>query len=104
MEFHYYYLIQDFMGIILAFIGIRMFMLYLRIASVKKLSKNAILFLVKYALAILSGSNLLMHQFGFKPWILSGVLIIISVIISPRVNTVSMPSYTPEEPDVSDAI
>lgn len=89
MEFHYYYLIQDFVGVMLSFIGIRMFALCVKIISVKKLSRNSILLLIKYALYVISGVNLLMHEFGFKPWILSIFLIICSMIITSIVNAKS---------------
>lgn len=89
MKFHYYYLIQDFVGVMLAFIGIRMFLLCLKIIKSKKLTKNGLLLLIKYALFTLSGANLLMNPFGFKPWIISIVLMIISIGITSKIGTTS---------------
>lgn len=89
MKFHYYYLIQDFIGIMLAFVGIRMFLLCLKFIKGDKLTKNGLLLLIKYALFTLSGANLFMNSFGFKPWILSIVLMIISFAVTPKVRTTS---------------
>lgn len=89
MEFHYYYLIQDVLGVLLCFLGVRMVYLCLKIISIRGFSKNSILFLIKYNLLILAGANLLFNNFGFKPWILSIVLIITSVIITLKHNKLS---------------
>lgn len=84
MEFHYYYIIQDVVGVLAAFIGIRMFTLCLKISLTKKLSLSSVLLLIKYILVTLAGANLLLHEFGFKPWILSIILIFISAIITQK--------------------
>lgn len=84
MEFHYYYLIQDIVGLIAAFIGLRMVTLCFRIMLSGKMSKNILLILLKYALVTISGVNLLINQFGLKPWIISIILIFISTIIAPK--------------------
>ncbi|WP_263346084.1 hypothetical protein [Paraclostridium sp. AKS81] len=39
MEFHYYYIIQDIVGVLMAFIGIRMFTLSIRMILSSKKSK-----------------------------------------------------------------
>lgn len=80
MEFHFYYIIQDIVGVMLAFLGIRMFILCLKIISVNKLSKGSVLLLIRYALMILSGVNLLLNSFGAKPWIVSAVLMIVALV------------------------
>lgn len=84
MEFHYYYLIQDIVAVMVAFIGIRMFALCIRMILSGKSSKNTILITIKYALVTLSGVNLLINQFGLKPWMISIILIFISNIITPK--------------------
>lgn len=84
MEFHYYYLIQDIIGLIVSFIGLRMVTLCFRIMSSSKMSKNIFLILLKYILVTISGVNLLINQFGLKPWIISIILIFISTIIAPK--------------------
>ncbi|WP_042274601.1 hypothetical protein [Faecalimicrobium dakarense] len=89
MEFHYYYLIQDFLGVLLCFLGIRMVYLCLRIIYIESLSKNSILFLIKYSLFILAGAILLFNNFELKPWILSMILIITSAIITLKHNKLS---------------
>lgn len=84
MEFHYYYLIQDIIGLIVAFIGLRMFMLCFRMILSRKISKNTFLITLKYALVTVSGVNLLINQFGLKPWIISIILIFLSATIKPK--------------------
>lgn len=80
MEFHYYYIIQDIVGVLMAFIGIRM------ILSSKK-SKNGILISISYALITIAGINLLFNNFGLKPWIVSIILILLSLLITNIVKT-----------------
>ncbi|RDY24329.1 hypothetical protein CHF27_002950 [Romboutsia maritimum] len=84
MEFHYYYLIQDIVGVMVGFVGIRMFALCIRMILSGKSSKNTILITIKYALVTISGVNLLINQFGLKPWMISIILIFISNIITPK--------------------
>ncbi len=84
MEFHYYYLIQDFLGVLLCFLGIIMVYLCLKMILIRNFSKNAMLFLIKYSLFIISGVNLLSNNFELKPWILSMILMITSFIITPK--------------------
>lgn len=81
MEFHYYYIIQDIIGVLMAFIGIRMFVLSIQmILSMRKL-KNIIAFSASYALVAVSGINLLFYNFTLKTWARSIVFIILSVVI-----------------------
>jgi hypothetical protein len=68
MEFHYYYLIQDLVGVMLAFIGIRMVTTCFKLCIQKHFSKNRILMLIKYSIYILSGINLLVNEFGIRCW------------------------------------
>lgn len=84
MEFHYYYLIQDFLGVLLCFLGIIMVYLCLKMIFIRNFSKNAMLFLIKYSLFIISGVNLLSNNFELKPWILSMILMITSFIVTPK--------------------
>ncbi|KKY01083.1 hypothetical protein VN21_10685 [Paraclostridium benzoelyticum] len=84
MEFHYYYLIQDFLGVLLCFLGIIMVYLCLKMIFIRNFSKNAMLFLIKYSLFIISGVNLLSNHFELKPWILSMILVITSFIVTPK--------------------
>ncbi len=84
MEFHYYYLIQDFLGVLLCFLGIIMVYLCLKMTFIRNFSKNTMLFLIKYSLFIISGVNLLSNNFGLKPWILSIILMVTSFIITPK--------------------
>ncbi|RDY29135.1 hypothetical protein CHL78_002175 [Romboutsia weinsteinii] len=88
MQFHYYYLIQDFVGVMLAFVGIRMLFLCLRLASSKKFTKNIVLLMTKYSLFIFAGANLLMNTFGLNHWICSILLMIISIAFTPKINSV----------------
>ncbi|MDB0438015.1 hypothetical protein C4R89_00500 [Clostridioides difficile] len=85
MHFKYYYLIQDIIGVLLAFIGLRMSILSFKIISIKGISINTILILIKYCLFTIAGVNLLIFNFGIKHWILSICILIISTIITPRV-------------------
>lgn len=81
MEFHYYYIIQDIIGVLMAFIGIRMFVLSIQmILSMRKL-KNTIALSASYALVAVSGINLLFYNFTLKTWARSIVFIILSVVI-----------------------
>lgn len=84
MEFHYYYLIQDFLGVLLCFLGIIMVYLCLKMIFIRSFSKNSMLFLIKYSLFIISGVNLLSNNFELKPWILSMILMITSFIVTPK--------------------
>ncbi|MDK2563708.1 hypothetical protein QOZ84_09115 [Romboutsia sedimentorum] len=87
MEFHYHYIIQDIVGILMAFIGIRMFTLSIRILLSGRRSKNTILLLIKYALITLSGVNLTINKFGLKPWIISMILVLLAIVIRPKLST-----------------
>ena len=81
MEFHYYYIIQDIIGVLMAFVGIRMFILSIQmILSMRKL-KNAIALSASYALVAVSGINLLFYNFTLKTWARSIAFIILSVAI-----------------------
>lgn len=84
MEFHYYYLIQDIVGIIATFIGIRMLILCFRYIFYNKISKSILILMLKYTLITLSGINLLINQFGTSHWIISIILIFLSYIITPK--------------------
>lgn len=84
MEFHYYYLIQDFLGVLLCFLGIIMVYLCLKMFFIRSFSKNSMLSLIKYSLFIVAGVNLLSNNFELKPWILSMILMITSFIITPK--------------------
>ena len=81
MEFHYYYLIQDILGVLLAFLGFRMSLLCIKMISINKLSKNSILVLIKYVLILCAGLNLLLSSFEMKNWIISIFIIFISITI-----------------------
>lgn len=87
MEFHYHYIIQDIVGILMAFIGIRMFTLSIRMILSGRKSKNTILLLIKYALITLSGVNLTINKFGLKPWIISMILVLLAIVIRPKLST-----------------
>ncbi|MDK2586076.1 hypothetical protein QOZ83_09410 [Romboutsia sedimentorum] len=87
MEFHYHYIIQDIVGILMAFIGIRMFTLSIRILLSGRRSKNTIVLLIKYALITLSGVNLTINKFGLKPWIISMILVLLAIAIRPKLST-----------------
>lgn len=82
MEFHYYYIIQDIIGVFMAFIGMRMFTLSIKIILSRKKSKNMILLCISYALITFAGINLLLNEFGLKPWIISIILILSSLVIT----------------------
>ncbi|HSQ90273.1 hypothetical protein [Romboutsia sp.] len=90
MEFHYYYLIQDIVGVMIGFVGIRLFTLCIRMILSGKNSKNSILLIIKYSLVALSGANLLINEFGLRSWIISIILIFLSNIITPK-NRTNMP-------------
>lgn len=87
MEFHYYYIIQDIVGVLMAFIGIRMVTLSIRMILSSKKSKNGILISISYALITIAGINLLFNNFGLKPWIVSIILILLSLLITNIVKT-----------------
>ena len=80
MEFHLYYIIQDVIGVLISFLGIRLFLLSLKIASINKLSKGSLLLMTRYTLMILAGVNLLLNKFGLKPWIISIILMVLALI------------------------
>lgn len=81
MEFHYYYLIQDILGVLLAFLGFRMSLLCIKMISINKLSKSSILVLIKYVLILCAGLSLLLTSFEIKNWIISIFIIFISITI-----------------------
>ncbi len=81
MEFHYYYIIQDIVGVLMSFLGIRLCTLTIRFIISGRRSTNTILVLVKYFLITIAGVNLLMTKFSLKSWIVSIVLLFISIII-----------------------
>ncbi|WP_027701010.1 hypothetical protein [Metaclostridioides mangenotii] len=80
MEFHLYYIIQDVIGVLISFLGIRLFLLSLKIASINKLSKGSLLLMTRYTLMILAGVNLLLNKFGLKPWIISLILMVLALV------------------------
>ncbi|MCC3865285.1 hypothetical protein K0040_13510 [Terrisporobacter petrolearius] len=86
MEFHYYYIIQDIIGILMAFIGIRMLALSIRMILSKKNAKNIIVLSVSYVLIAASGINLLLYNFEIKTWIRSIAFVILSLLITKIVN------------------
>ncbi|MDU4861106.1 MAG: hypothetical protein E6356_07790 [Terrisporobacter othiniensis] len=86
MEFHYYYIIQDIIGILMAFIGIRMLALSIRMILSKKDAKNIIVLSVSYVLIAASGINLLLYNFEIKTWIRSIAFVILSLLITKIVN------------------
>lgn len=79
MEFHFYYIIQDIVGVMLAFLGIRMFLLCLKMISINKLSEGSIFLLIRYTLMVLAGVNLLLNKFGLRPWVISILLMILAL-------------------------
>ena len=79
MEFHFYFIIQDIVGVMLAFLGIRMFLLCLKMISINKLSKGSIFLLIRYTLMVLGGVNLLLNKFGLRPWVISILLMILAL-------------------------
>lgn len=79
MEFHFYFIIQDIVGVMLAFLGIRMFLLCLKMISINKLSKGSIFLLIRYTLMVLAGVNLLLNKFGLRPWVISILLMILAL-------------------------
>ena len=86
MEFHYYYIIQDIIGILMAFIGIRMLALSIRMILSKKDAKNIIVLSVSYVLIGASGIILLLYNFEIKTWIRSIAFVILSLLITKIVN------------------
>lgn len=86
MEFRYYYVIQDIIGVLIAFVGIRMFMLSIQMMLSRRKFKNVIALSVSYALIAASGINLLLYNFGLKTWIRSIVFVILSLVIIKIVN------------------
>lgn len=81
MEFHYYYVIQDIIGVLMAFVGVRMFMLSIQMILSKKKFKNSVSLSISYALIAASGINLLFYNFEIKTWIRSIAFIILSLLI-----------------------
>lgn len=79
MEFHFYYIIQDIVGVMLAFLGIRMLLLCLKMISINKPSKGSIFLLIRYTLMVLAGVNLLLNKFGLRPWVISILLMILAL-------------------------
>ena len=79
MEFHFYFIIQDIVGVMLAFLGIGMFLLCLKMISINKLSKGSIFLLIRYTLMVLAGVNLLLNKFGLRPWVISILLMILAL-------------------------
>ena len=86
MEFHYYYIIQDIIGVLMAFVGIRMLTLIIKMGLNGPKNKNIILIFIKYALVTLAGVNFLISKFGIKPWIVSIILTLLSIVIKPKVS------------------
>lgn len=85
MEFHYYYIIQDIIGVLMAFVGIRMLTLSVRMLMSGKVSKSALLLTISYGLIVVSGVNLLVNEFGLMPWIISIILVLLSLLITRMV-------------------
>ncbi|HBG5344875.1 TPA: hypothetical protein KQG29_002263 [Clostridioides difficile] len=85
MIFEYYYLIQDITGILLTFIGLRMSIIGFKILSMKGISINTLLIIMKYCLFTIAGLNLLIFKFGIRHWILSTCMLVISIIINPKI-------------------
>lgn len=85
MEFHYYYIIQDIIGVLMAFVGIRMLTLSVRMLMSGKVSKSALLLTISYGLIVVSGVNLLVNEFGLLPWIISIILVLLSLLITRMV-------------------
>lgn len=86
MDFHYYYIIQDIIGVLMAIVGLRMLTLSIRMIVSGKKTKSAVLISIKYALITAAGVNFLISTFGLKPWIISIILVLLSIIITPKNN------------------
>lgn len=81
MEFHYYYIIQDIIGVLLVFINLRLTYLCLRIMKIKGISKNSLVVLFHYVIYFIAGFNLLISDFGLRPWIISSSIFVVGLLL-----------------------
>lgn len=76
MEFHYYYLLQDIIGVLLGALSFKMIILYLLHIKNKGPSKHSVLCVLGNVMMLMSGTSLVASQFGIRAWIAGAVLFI----------------------------
>ncbi|CAH2214586.1 Membrane protein [Tepidibacter aestuarii] len=81
MEFHYYYIIQDIIGVLLAFINLRLAYLCFRMIKVKGILKNLLVHLIYYITCFIAGFNLLISPFGLRAWTMSLGIFFLGLIL-----------------------
>jgi len=79
MEFHYYYLIQDIVGVFLIFVNVRIALTCTQLIFKNGVSLSAIMVLTHYVLLIAAGFCLVLNVFGLIAWAMSMLLISLSV-------------------------
>lgn len=83
MTFHYYYIVQDIIGVLLIFIFGRILLLNIQFLRAMGLDKRRFRLFVYYLLFILSGINLCLGTFNVRVWVISIILFILGVFIKP---------------------
>ncbi|WFD11104.1 hypothetical protein [Tepidibacter hydrothermalis] len=81
MEFHYYYIIQDIIGVFLVFINLRLAYVCLKIMKVRGISKKSLILLIHYLLYCIAGFNFLISDFGLRTWTVSSSIFFIGVLL-----------------------
>lgn len=70
-KFHYYYLIQDILGVFISFFSFRIFINYLKLCISKGINKERFYYILIYILYFFCGLNLLIFKWSLKTWFTS---------------------------------
>lgn len=81
MEFHYYYIIQDIIGVFLVFINLRFMYVCLRIIKVRGISRKSLILLIHYVLYCIAGLNFLICDFGLRTWTVSSSIFFVGLML-----------------------
>jgi len=84
MEFHYYYIIQDLVGLLMLFTFSRMILLNIKLIISKGIRIKRVKLLIAHSLLLSSGVFLCINEWSFKTWIITLVVVLIGYLIIPR--------------------
>lgn len=80
MDFEYYFIIQDVVGVLIGLLGLKLSIIYSMLIFRKEASSKNILCLIGNIMLIISGAILVVSDFNLQAWLVSIMFIMLSWI------------------------
>lgn len=78
MEFHYWFLIQDILGVLLAILGLKFAIIYILLMLKRRITLSYLACFMGNIMLVLSGVNLIISPWSLKTWGISLALFLLA--------------------------